>query len=115
MVIAGYLAGATTCVAAVFCFLAIVRAWRTDNSGARRFAKFSMWAAISFIPIMVVAAPYFALSSADAESKATVLARGISESMNCGALSFPTGMVSLVVWIVAKRRESKSAAERPAN
>ena len=115
MVIVGYLAGATTCIAAIFCFLAVVRARRTDYSSARRFARFSMWAAISFIPIVFVAAPYFALSSADAESKATLLARGIAQAMNCGALSFPIGMVSLVVWIVAKRRESKPAADRPAN
>jgi len=45
-----------------------------------------------------------AVASAEAASKATMLAQTISCGMNCSAFVFPSFIVAALVWIIASRR-----------
>jgi hypothetical protein len=64
-----------------------------------------MLAAVSFLLPMSFAASIVVANISDgAESKATALARGISQGMNAGVVDIPTGLVSFIIWILSKRR-----------
>lgn len=106
-----YLAFATTILAGLLCGVAILRLRRQAHNDARRFALFSMWASMAFLPILFAWVVFAAASAIGPESKATLLARGISAAMNCGILDIPVGLTSLIVWLVARARHSRSARD----
>jgi hypothetical protein len=70
-----------------------------------------MLAAGSFLLPMIFAASIVVAEIGDrAESKATALARAISQGMNAGVVDIPTGLVSFIIWIVSRRRMSAGKA-----
>ena len=95
-----------TMLGASLCGLSIVALRHREHSRARRFAGYAMLAAVLFVPIVVLAAFVGAMFAIGPESKATHLARGISEALNAGALGILIGLPSFVVWFVARRREA---------
>jgi hypothetical protein len=73
---------------------------------ARQLAGIAM-RMIAVLSVMFVAAlvvDIHRVAAADATSKATMLARGISETMNCTALAFPTLMIAGAARTIAGRR-----------
>jgi hypothetical protein len=104
MTFAVILALLTTAGGAVCCVRAIVGLRRGEDLHARRYAKYSVCASMAFLPVITAASTLSAASSMGPKSKAYYLARGISESMNAGALNIPIGVAAFVVWIVARWR-----------
>jgi hypothetical protein len=104
MLLAGVLALVTTAASGLLCALALAGLRRSDNAVARRYAKYSAWLSLLWLPMITSVAMARAMYSTGPESKAYYLARGISEGMNAGALNIPIGLTAVVLWIVARRR-----------
>lgn len=96
--------------AAVLCGLAIARLRSGHNALALRHAKYAGGASMAFLPITLSAALAQSMVSNGPESKAYYLARGISATLNAGSLIVPIGVASIIVWIVARRREARTKA-----
>ena len=93
------IAACSACAAVGAAFL---RKWRL----ARALARGAVLSALVMIPvgIAILVAAFSKFANADASSKATHLARGISESMNVGALILPALLLGVPAWIIAARR-----------
>jgi len=71
----------------------------------KRAARTAVGSVLAY-PVLIVLA-FGNVADADASSKATMLAKGLSEAMNCGALAVLAAIAAAVVWIAAARRERK--------
>jgi hypothetical protein len=54
--------------------------------------------------IAFVVAPLAGNAASDPSTRAAVLAGGVSNGLNCGALAFAAALPAMVVWAVARRR-----------
>ena len=82
---------------------------RREYPAARKLAGLGMLAACLSLPLACAAAVVSAFASDGDESKATVLARGISSGMNADSPSLITGLAALIVWSACVyRMRSKS-------
>ena len=81
---------------------AIAKKW----SVARELARFAVVTAVALVPVGVVllVVSYNLVANADARSKATLLARGISTAMNCFAPIIPAVLAGIPVWVIASQR-----------
>ena len=81
---------------------AIVKKW----SAARELARLGVLTAVALVPVGVVLllVSYNLVANADAASKATLLARGISTAMNCFAPIIPAVLAGIPVWVIATQR-----------
>src|SRR5690349_3537029 len=89
--------------------LAITRQW----SLAREMGRLSTLTALVLVPGVVAALllGFGAVADAAAASKATLLAKTISESMNCAGLIFPSLLLGAPVWAIASQRLRTPAAQ----
>ena len=94
----------------------ITRLFARQPVRAARFGRIATFTALSVLPLTVVGAVVLSILGArDAEdpaSKATILARGISEGMNLSALAMIAALVAGITWGTAThlvRRGAKSA------
>ena len=89
--------------------MALARKWEL----ARALGRWAVIAALLSIPValLVLSTAFGAVASADAASKATRLARGISGTMNAIAPGVPSLLVGSVVWGIASQRLQR---KRPA-
>jgi hypothetical protein len=83
-----------------------------DNARARRYTTWSMWLSAAFLPLITIAAAVGAEWTTGPGSKASYLARGISDGMNAGLLNIPIGLTSVVVWVIARKRDAANRRDK---
>lgn len=87
--------------------VALARKWEL----ARALGRWAVIAALLSLPValLVLSSAFTVVAHADASSKATQLARGISGTMNAIAPAVPSLLVGVVVWAIASQRLQQRA------
>ncbi len=96
------LAWATALVSLITLGVAHPKRWELTRKLAR-VTTYCAGTLMVLLPFHVVFT-FSAIANADASSKATHLARGISEAMNCGVLGAPGLLIGPICWWLAARR-----------
>jgi hypothetical protein len=82
--------------------MALARKWEL----ARALGRWAVFAALLPVPfaIALLVTTFGAVADAEASSKATLLAKSISGTMNAVAPGVPSLLVGVVVWVIASQR-----------
>lgn len=100
------------CLVAALSVGSIAALRKRNPARARILARWGVVAGIAFFPVTFFAVSTIAVSIGDAaESRAYLLARGISEGMNTGVFVVAFGVAAVVTWIRARKLEAQRGSE----
>jgi hypothetical protein len=99
-----------------YCARALHAFRRQAFASAKSDARRSLVVSVLSAPLMVAATLLGGIVLHGDESRATALARGISDSMNIGSFHVLVMISAGIVWVAARRRLSKSSTDgRPSH
>ena len=101
-------------ISALAAFGSVVAALARKWELARALGRWAVIAALVVIPLALVllVSMFGGVANAPAASKATLLAKGISGTMNAIAPGVPSVLVGAVVWAIASQRSTRRAPAR---